>query len=139
FQIVGTAATGKEAVKKVGGLKPDVVLMEINLPALNGKEATQLIKKEYPSVKIIMVTVSDDIVDLLDSIKNGAQGYLLKNMEHGSWIPYIQSIIQDDGEVDHLFATKMLQEFSNHCDAEDIEEEMLSYREREILIYVAKG
>lgn len=140
FRIVAEATSGEEAVEKVSKLQPDVVLMDIHLPDMNGKEATRLIKKACPTVKIIMVTVSDNIVDLFESIKNGAQGYLIKNLEHDSWIPYIKSIIRDEAEIDNVFATKMLKEFSSADRMKFVgEEEELSNREKEILILVAKG
>lgn len=139
FKVVGEAMSGKEAVEKLTVFMPDVILMDINLPDMNGMEATRLIKRKYPHVKIIMVTVSDNIVDLFEAIKNGAQGYLLKNMEHDSWIPYIQSIINDDDQIDDLFASRMLKEFSSHQSVDNNTCDDLSYREQEILIWVAKG
>jgi len=69
FQIVGEATTGKKAIELTETLMPDLILMDINLPDLNGMEATRMIKSKYPYVKIVMVTVSDDIVDLFESIK----------------------------------------------------------------------
>src|SRR5699024_4628097 len=89
FKIVGLATSGKEAVQQTEKHMPDLILMDINLPDVSGMEATRIIKSKYPYVRIVMVTVSDDIVDLFESIKNGAQGYLLKHMEHDSWIPYL--------------------------------------------------
>ncbi|HLR73856.1 MAG TPA: response regulator transcription factor [Virgibacillus sp.] len=139
FKVVGEATTGIEAIEKIGNLLPDVILMDINLPDMNGMETTRLIKDKYPTVKIIMVTVSDNIVDLFESIKCGAQGYLLKNMNHDSWIPYIQSIIHEDTQIDDVFATNMLKEFYSHQSVDYHKQDELTYREQEILTWVAKG
>ncbi|MBO1002250.1 response regulator [Pseudogracilibacillus auburnensis] len=139
FKIVGEAMTGKEAVEKTAIFMPDLILMDINLPDVNGMEATRLIKSTYPYVKIVMVTVSDDIVDLFESIKNGAQGYLLKHVEHDSWIPYLQAIMNDDVQIDKPLAKQMLKEFSSHQLITEDKRDSLSTREREILTWVAKG
>lgn len=139
FNIVGEATTGKEAVEQTEAFMPDLILMDINLPDLNGMEATRLIKSKYPYVKIVMVTVSDDIVDLFESIKNGAQGYLLKHVEHDSWIPYLKAIMNDDVQIDKPIAKQILQEFSNHQLIADNKRDRLSTREREILTLVANG
>lgn len=139
FNIVGEATTGKEAVEQTEVLMPDLILMDINLPDLNGMEATRLIKSKYPYVKIVMVTVSDDIVDLFESIKNGAQGYLLKHVEHDSWIPYLKAIMNDDVQIDKPIAKQILQEFSNHQLIAENKRDRLSTREREILTLVANG
>lgn len=140
FEIVGEATSGKEAVQLTEKIMPDLILMDINLPDLNGMEATRMIKSKYPYVKIVMVTVSDDIVDLFESIKNGAQGYLLKHVEHDSWIPYLKAIMNDDVQVDKLIAKQILKEFADHEMEEDHKKiDRLSEREKEILTLVANG
>lgn len=140
FQIVGEATTGKKAIELTETLMPDLILMDINLPDLNGMEATRMIKSKYPYVKIVMVTVSDDIVDLFESIKNGAQGYLLKHVEHESWIPYLKAIMNDDVQIDKPIAKQILKEFSDYeIEEENKEIDRLSTREKEILTLVANG
>lgn len=140
FEIVGEATSGKEAIELTEKFMPDLILMDINLPDLNGMEVTRMIKSKFPYVKIVMVTVSDDIVDLFESIKNGAQGYLLKHVEHDSWIPYLKAIMNDDVQVDKLIAKQILKEFSNHEIVEDNKKvDSLSTREKEILTLVANG
>lgn len=139
FLVVAEAMTGKEAVERTEIVMPDLILMDINLPDMNGMEATRLIKGKYPYVKIVMVTVSGDIVDLFASIKNGAQGYLLKNVEHDSWITYLKAIMNDDAQIDKLIAEQMLKEFSSHQHIDKNKQDALSTREREILTWVAKG
>lgn len=139
FHIIGEAMTGKEAIEKTESLMPDLILMDINLPDISGKEATRQIKAKFPYVKIVMVTVSDDIVDLFESIKYGAQGYLLKHVEHESWLPYLRAIMNDDSPIDQLIAKQMLKEFTEKNKKQHDEQAVLSGREREILTWVAKG
>lgn len=139
FNIVGEAKTGNEAINQTEKHMPDLILMDIQLPDINGMEATRIIKEEYPYVKIVMVTVSDDIINLFESIKNGAQGYLLKNVEHESWITYLKAVVSDNAPIAKPLAEKMLLEFSNHHTEDKPKKDVLSKREREILRQVAEG
>ena len=74
FAVVGYAADGLEAVEKARELMPDVILMDINLPGQDGLVATRQIKEEMPYVRVVIVTVSDDVEDLFEAIRSGAQG-----------------------------------------------------------------
>lgn len=139
FQIVDEATSGEEAIQKTEEYMPDLILMDIRLPDISGLEATKRIKSAYPYVKIVMVTVSDDITDLFEAIKNGAQGYLLKNVTNNSWISYLKAIVHDDTPISKDLAEKMLKEFNQHQNQYNEEKDSLSTREREILMLVAKG
>lgn len=139
FQVIAEASNGREAIEKTEKYMPDLILMDINLPDISGMEATRQIKEKFPYVKIVMVTVSDDIVDLFESVKYGAQGYLLKHVEHESWIPYLKAIMSDDSPVDQLLAQQMLKEFSEKENKYRGVSNDLSGREKEILTWVAKG
>ena len=81
IEVVGEAEDGLEAVSKAQELIPDVILMDVHMPKRDGLEATRIIKQELPHVQIVMLTVSDDDDDLFQAIKNGAKGYLLKDLE----------------------------------------------------------
>ncbi|AZN42857.1 response regulator [Paenibacillus albus] len=154
FLIVGEAANGEQAVKLASELVPDLVLMDINMPVMNGMEATQHIKAMDPRIKIIMVTVSDDISDLFEAIKRGAQGYLLKNLSPSAWLEYLRAVAVDEAPLSKELAFRMLQEFnggskgsmaplSGGSNAGASEEEAyhtaLTQREREVLEGVASG
>ncbi|WP_246183617.1 response regulator [Paenibacillus methanolicus] len=112
FAIVGEAAHGEQAVLMAAELAPDLMLMDINMPVMNGMAATQHIKAIDPKIKIVMVTVSDDITHLFEAIKRGAQGYLRKNLSPSSWLEYLRGIVVDEAPMSKELAQRLLQEFS---------------------------
>jgi DNA-binding NarL/FixJ family response regulator len=137
FEIAGEATTGQEAFTKAKLLMPDLILMDIRMPGGSGLEATRLIKEEMPYVKIVILSVSDDVQDFFEAIKKGAQGYLLKNMEPQHWLDYLISIVQGEAPISHALATKILQEFSTQKPV--IAGNKLSDREQEVLQLVSQG
>ncbi|MBH0166871.1 response regulator transcription factor [Fictibacillus sp. 7GRE50] len=137
FEIIGQAKNGAEAVELAGTLSPDLILMDIRMPVMDGLEATKIIKYKYPSIKIVIMTVSDDITDLFEAVKRGAQGYLLKNLNSSEWYSYLRAFAVDEAPMSQKMAFKILNEFTQ----EKVEEEKtpLSAREKEILQLVAQG
>ena len=83
LNVVGTARDGLEALEKARALQPDVILMDLRMPGLDGLAATRLIKAEQPNVKIVVLTLSEDNEDLSEAINSGACGYLRKAEEPG--------------------------------------------------------
>lgn len=96
LHVVGVACDGFEALEKIPSVKPDVVLMDIRMPNMNGVVATGRIKKEYPDVKVLILTTFDDSEYILNAINNGACGYLLKDMGGGALISAIKSAHEGD-------------------------------------------
>jgi len=137
FEIVGEALNGTEAAQLMEQLMPDLVLMDIHMPEMDGLEATKLIKERYPYAKIIIVTVSDEITHLFEAIKRGAQGYLLKNLNPSSWLHYLRAVAVDEVPMSREFALRLLQEFSRK--KMDRRDAQLTGREQEILEFVASG
>lgn len=139
FMIIGEATNGKEAVEQCEKLLPDLVLMDIEMPVMNGLEATKLIKDRNPLIKVIILSVSDDVADLFTAIQYGAQGYLLKNMDPDDWLQYLHSIV--DGSVDAArgLAGKLLYQFREADVKSSQPTDSLTAREKEILRLVAKG
>ncbi|OXM17596.1 response regulator [Paenibacillus herberti] len=111
FQVAGEASGGEEAVLLAEKLQPDLILMDIRMPGIDGLEATSRIKSILPTVKIVMVTVSDDIADLFEAIKRGAQGYLLKNLSPSAWLDYLRAVSLDETPMSRELATRILHEF----------------------------
>jgi two-component system NarL family response regulator len=97
LEVVGTARDGLEAIEKARATKPEVILMDVQMPKLNGLEATRLIKIEMPEIKIVMLTVSENDEDLFEAIKNGACGYLLKTEEPDNFFELLSGLMR--GEV----------------------------------------
>ncbi|EFM11643.1 two component transcriptional regulator, LuxR family [Paenibacillus curdlanolyticus YK9] len=117
FEIVGEAMSGEEAVALVEYLEPDLILMDIRMPGIGGLEATQRIKASSPAAKIVMVTVSDDITDLFEAIRRGAQGYLLKNLMPSAWLEYLRAVAIDETPMSKELAGRLLQEFTGSTSA----------------------
>lgn len=137
FEIVAEAWNGSEALEYTAKFMPDLILMDINMPDMSGLEATRRIKNDYPYVKIIMVTISDDITDLFEAIKKGAQGYLLKNLDPDAWLEYLRAVALDEAPLSKELAVQLLREFSPKLP--EPAHSPLTAREQEILEQVAKG
>ncbi|MBD3920117.1 response regulator transcription factor [Paenibacillus sp. PR3] len=112
FEIIAEAKSGEEALELMEQQQPDLVLMDIRMPGMGGLEATQRIKSRWPAVKIVMVTVSDDIADLFEAIKRGAQGYLLKNITPSQWLEYLRAVAYDEAPMSKELAARLLLEFT---------------------------
>lgn len=138
FLIIGEAKNGEEAIKLTEELMPDIILMDIQMPVMDGLEATKQIKHKFPYVKIVMITVSDDITDLFDALKKGAQGYLLKNIQSEAWCDHLRAFAVDEVPMSKEIAFQILKEFSQ-SKAVKQENTPLSTRELEVLQLVAKG
>lgn len=147
FAVVGEAASGEEAIALAGELKPDLVLMDIHMPGMGGLEAVKAIKGNEPSVKIVIVTVSDDPSHLFEAIKKGAQGYLLKNMNPSAWRDYLRGVALDEAPLNPDLALSILREFAGRQARPETQPvgggrafaEDLTPREKELLLEVARG
>ena len=138
FQVVGEANDGEEALAKARELMPDLILLDINMPRCDGREATRRIKAELPYVVIVMLTVSDDEQDLFAAIKNGAQGYLLKKIEPAELFEQLRGLARGEAALSRLMANKILREFTRKPDAVE-EQAELTPREQQVLQLVARG
>ncbi|GAA4841810.1 response regulator transcription factor [Paenibacillus vulneris] len=141
FDIVGEADSGEKAILMCEDLMPDLVLMDIQMPGMSGLEATRRIKQLNPLIKIVMLTVSDDVADLFTAIQNGAQGYLLKNMDPDDWIIYLRGLLDDQSEISRHLADRLFHQFRSAPAqaSEETKPSVLSQREGEILMCVASG
>jgi DNA-binding NarL/FixJ family response regulator len=116
-------------------------LMDVQMPRLNGLEATRQIKAEMPDVRIVMLTMSEDDKDLYESIKSGAQGYLLKNTPPAELYKFIQSVFEGEAPISGLMAAKMLNDVRSATFVPEAagSAEKLTERELEVLQRVADG
>jgi DNA-binding NarL/FixJ family response regulator len=141
FQVVGEAANGREAVRLAAELKPDVILMDVNMPQLDGIQAAGQITAADPEAGIIVLTMYPQDRYLFDAIKAGARGYLLKSADAQDLVDAVRRVYQGEALVDPHLAARVLDEFrrlSQQADeAEDLEE--LTEGEMEVLRLVAEG
>ncbi|MGE5585038.1 MAG: response regulator [Bacillota bacterium] len=112
IDVVGVARDGFEALDEARRLLPDVVLMDIIMPRCNGLAATRLIKAELPDIKIVMLTMSEADGDLFESIKSGASGYLLKNLNAEELVEMLEDLARGDAPFSPGLGAKLLEEFT---------------------------
>ena len=141
IEVVGEADTGAEAVTRVADLMPDLILMDIQMPEMDGLEATRRIKAEHPYLKIVMLTVSEEDRTLFEAIKAGAQGYLLKRMEPDEFLAMVRGISRGEAPISRVMASKILGEFSRRMKGPQPEDPVakVSPREREVLQLLTQG
>ncbi|HPS42574.1 MAG TPA: response regulator transcription factor [Anaerolineaceae bacterium] len=141
YAVVGEASNGCEAIEFIQHTRPDVIFMDINMPKVDGLEATRIIKKEHPEIHIIMLTVTDYDNALFEAIKSGASGYLLKNLEPSDLYLTLEKIQNGEAVINGVLANKILNEFSrlSQPKIQVTELDQLSKREIEVLKNLVKG
>jgi DNA-binding NarL/FixJ family response regulator/signal transduction histidine kinase len=135
--VVGTARNGREALDKARALHPDVAVLDLNMPECDGLEATRAIKAELPEVKVVILTVSKDEDHLLEAIRSGASGYLLKNLDANAFCSLLVDLMQGETALAPGMAERLMAEFASPGISE--EEDPLTSRQREVLARVAEG
>ena len=140
YEVVGEAANGREAVEMAAQVEPDLVLMDLLMPELDGLAATRLISAEQPEVKVLILTASDDDANLFEAIKSGAQGYLLKNLESEEFFKLLEGVADGEPGLTPSLARKLLKEFAKPTRRDRFEDpDALTAREREVLEYLVQG
>jgi DNA-binding NarL/FixJ family response regulator len=143
IEVVAEAENGEEAIAKVTELAPDVVLMDVRMPRINGIEAARRIRDLSPSTRILMLTVSDEEDDLYEAIKAGANGYLLKEISVEEVAEAIRAVVQGQSLISPSMASKLLSEFNSLAKKAEERQQYpvptLTSRELEVLKLVAKG
>ena len=142
MEVVGEASNGVEALEAARELRPDLILMDVRMPVLDGLGATRLIREELPGSRIVMLTVSDDDHDLFEAIKSGAQGYLLKNMEPDDLFEMLEGTFRGEAPISRSLASRILAEFANQAHRDPGPAPLhstLTARETEVLQLVASG
>lgn len=143
FVTVGQAPDGLEALNMARELRPDLILMDVSMPVCDGLEATRRIKLEFPTVRIIMLSVADDSEKLFEAIRSGAQGYMLKSIRRDELLSLLRGAVRGEAVIPPALGGRMMEEFrrlSQQAPTEPPETEaMLSAREQEVLALVACG
>ena len=145
IEVVGTARDGMEALEKARTLHPEIILMDIQMPNLDGLAATRLIKAELPDVKIVMLTMSAQDEDLFEAIKCGACGYLLKTEDTDEFFSSLIGLTRGEVPLSPGLAGRVLEEFaqqamkSESIKSAETKAEELSARQIQVLTLVAQG
>ena len=132
FTVVGEAEDAKSALEQARSLKPDIVLMDIELPGEDGVSATQRLKMELPEVTVVMLTVRDDSQTLFEAIKAGAQGYLVKNVRSRELLEQLRGIARGEAAISRRMAARILEEIRGQTQPFGPGEE-LTAREMDVL------
>jgi DNA-binding NarL/FixJ family response regulator len=142
-EVVGEATNGREAVELSKRLQPDILLMDLSMPELNGLAATRLISADQPRVKVVILTASEEDADLFEAIKSGAQGYLFKNVASDELFRLLEGVARGEPALTPDLARKLLGEFARPpAPARNVAVEgyqALTEREREVLDLLVQG
>ena len=147
LDVIGEAADGEEAISKLESLKPDILLLDVNMPHMNGLEVTKRLKAAKSAVKIIILTIHDDESYVIEVIKSGADGYLLKDIEPGMLVKAIRLVYEGQSFIYPTLAKRLFGELSRQEERrqevpnmlERRKEERLTYREVEVLQLIGRG
>lgn len=147
FAVIGEAADGEETLRKVAELDPDVLLLDINMPHYNGLEVVKQLQNSQPDTKIIVLTIHDDESYVLEVVRSGAVGYLLKDIEPGMLVQAIRTVYEGKSFIYPTLATKLFGELNRQEEQkqertkslERRKEDRLTYREIEVLELICQG
>jgi two-component system response regulator DegU len=155
FTIIGEATDGEQAIAMAGSLSPDVILMDINMPEKSGVEATKLVKEAHPGVKVLILSIHDDEAYIFETIRAGANGYLLKDVESEVLVQAVRQVASGTAFIHPQVTSKLLDEFKRLSHKmqdgkvyqdetaaaveSDTWQELLTQREMEILRLMAEG
>ena len=140
--VVGEANDGLEALVKAQELKPDLILMDVQMPGMSGLDAAKQIKQVLPETIIVMLTVRDDDEKLFEALKNGAQGYLLKEIRSQDMLAMLRGAMAGEAALSPTLAGRVLTEFrrlSKNGVIRQDDDSGLTDREQQVLLRVAEG
>jgi DNA-binding NarL/FixJ family response regulator len=141
LQVIGEAQDGYDALARVRDLQPEMVLLDINMPRCDGLLATRLIKRQWPKIIVVILTVSDDAADLFQAIRDGAQGYLLKSMAPADWVAYLRGFARGDWSMPREMAARLLADLQTPeaADEATVTAGGLTDREQQVLRLVGRA
>lgn len=137
--VIGEAENGREAVRQAKELSPDIMLMDIAMPLLNGLEATKQIRRDCPTVKVIALTVHDDEEYIRSMLSAGAMGFITKYAASDELIQAIRSVHQGEMALSPAITRLVVEDFLRWADVENKNSDNLTPREREVLQLIAEG
>jgi two-component system nitrate/nitrite response regulator NarL len=134
IEVVGEAADGLDGVQQARQLRPDIILLDLHMPGVSGREAVKTLSEELPATRVLMLTVSEDAEDLLETLHAGAAGYLLKNIDAEYFVDAIRRAAAGDSVVSPEMTGKLDAGLKRKAAAPLPDKDLLSAREREILL-----
>jgi two-component system, NarL family, response regulator DegU len=138
FDIIGEASDGAEAVELAGSLRPDIVLMDVSMPELDGVAATRELKARHPEIRVVMLTMHADADVLADAIRAGANGYLVKDCSTDEIVDALEAVSSGETALSPRLAASMLAEVRRQAGQADVER-LVTRREEEVLQLIADG
>lgn len=147
LSVVQLAENGRDALSKIAAAQPEVILMDIRMPVMDGVECTGIIKKQFPAIKVLILTTFDDDEFIIEALKNGAVGYLLKDLSSEKLVGAIRDVYEGNSIMQPEIAAKVIAHITgaikepvrSNTDLEPLHQDELTDREREVLQLVGKG
>lgn len=139
INVIGQSKDGQTTIELVRELSPDVVVMDIGMPDLNGMEATRIITKDYPQVKVVGLSMHSSDKYVREMFKAGASGYLLKNCPFEELVEAIRTVVENKTYISPSIGEMVVKEYAGKPDSEKSVFSLLSHREREVLQLFAEG
>jgi DNA-binding NarL/FixJ family response regulator len=140
IEVVARVRSGEEALASIGSYRPDVVVLDVNMPGIGGIETARRLRQQYPDMGILMLTVSEDRETLFQAVQAGVRGYLLKSSTSDELVDAIYRINRGEAAISPVMSAKLLDEFVALSQGQrQRPEDVLTERERAILRYVASG
>lgn len=140
LEVVGEASNGREALELCRALKPDLALLDVRMPEMDGLTTCHAIKQECPATSVILVTMHENVEYLLDALKAGAEGYILKDISQQEFIEAVRVVLQGESLLNKDIVVQLLKRLSNDMPRqEESVANPLSTREREVLQLLTQG
>ena len=141
FEVVGEAATGREALEQARAIKPDIVVMDISMPDMSGIQATEKIRKELPQVHVLGLTMHEEESYVFELLKVGASGYVLKRAAAEDLVSAVRAAHRGEAFLYPSVAKMVVQDYLQRTSAKEKEQALdgLTEREREVLTLIAEG
>lgn len=139
FDVVGQASNGVETIEKVKELEPDILLLDINMPVMNGIKALKKLKEDGITTKVIILTIHEDREYLLETMQIGAAGYILKDSDSASFFKAIRDAYNGESYIQPKLAADLIKEFNRPRVPRSKSENELTQREYEVIVLIAEG
>lgn len=139
FEVIGQVGDGQAAIESAQLLRPDLVLMDITMPEVNGLEALRQIRSKLQDTKVVMLTVSEDDSDLFEAIRLGASGYLLKSLNADEFLEMLKGLSYGEAVITRETTSRLMRGFADLADQQEPSPDHLSPRELELIQLVAEG